>query len=184
MKLSHWAKQQGIHYQTAWKWFKEGRIKGAYQTSTDSIFVPDPAKKPEHRVVVYARVSNRARQDSLRSQAARCVDFANARGIAVNQTYSEVASGMNDARRELWRMLESRPTTVIVENKDRLTRFGFEYLKRLLEAQGCEILVLNSSNAEDEDLLKDLTSVIYSFCARLYGRRVAANKVKDIKKCL
>jgi putative resolvase len=184
MKLSKWAIQQGIHYQTAWQWFHAGQIPGAYQTDTGSIFVPDPEERTPTRVVVYARVSNRERKESLKQQADRCLAFANGRGLSVDHVYSEVASGMNDSRRELWRMLDSNPTTVIVENKDRLTRFGFTYLDRLLQARGCEVLVLHPGTTDTEDLLKDLTSVIYSFCARLYGRRRAKNKVDDIKRCL
>ena len=184
MKLSKWAKQQGIHYLTAWKWFHDGRIVGAYQTSTGSIFVPDHGTPRSSRVVVYSRVSNRERKESLRTQSDRCVSFANAKGLSVDHIYSEIASGMNDSRRELWKMLDSKPTVIVVENKDRLTRFGFEYLYRLLQKDGCEVLVLNPGDSGEEDLLKDLTSVIYSFCARLYGRRRAANKVKAIKKCL
>jgi len=73
MKLSKWATKQGIHYQTAWQWYKDGRIEGAYQTDTGSIFVQDA----DHvsipvRTVVYARVSNRERKDSLKSQSERC----------------------------------------------------------------------------------------------------------------
>ena len=184
MKLSKWAIKQGVHYQTAWQWFKDGRIDGAYQTSTGSIFVPDEQEAAPERTVVYARVSNRERKDSLKSQTERCVAFANGQGVSVDQIYAEVGSGMNDSRRELWRMLDSRPTRIVVENRDRLTRFGFVYLERLLQRQGCTVLVLNPGSNDTQDLLKDLTSVIYSFCARLYGRRRAKNKLESIKQCL
>lgn len=184
MKLSKWAKKQGIHYQTAWQWFKDGRIKNAYQTDTGSIFVPVETTENEDNTVVYARVSNRERKESLDSQITRCVNFANAKGFTVNKIYKEIASGMNDSRRELWKMLDSSPTNIIVENRDRLTRFGFVFLERLLLKQGCTLHVLNPGVNDTEDLLKDLTSVIYSFCARLYGKRRAKNKMDDIKKCL
>ena len=82
MKLSKWAKQQGIHYLTAWKWFHDGRIVGAYQTSTGSIFVPDHGTPRSSRVVVYSRVSNRESKESLRTQSDRCVSFANANKAA------------------------------------------------------------------------------------------------------
>lgn len=170
MKLSKWAIKQDVHYQTAWQWFKDGRIPGAYQTSTGSIFVPDEVPEKPERTVVYARVSNRDRKDSLNSQASRCVEFANSNGFQVAQVYKEVASDMNDSRRELWRMLDSSPTRIVVENRDRLTRFGFTYLDKLLEKQGCAICVLNPGTEDAEDLMKDLTSIIYSFCARLYGK--------------
>lgn len=70
---------------------------------------------------------------------------------------------------------------ILVENKDRLTRFGFNYLKRLLKNQGTEIIVINEAEEDRVDLIKDLCSVIYSFCARLYGMRRAANKARKIK---
>lgn len=184
MKLSKWATKQDVHYQTAWQWFKDGRIDGAYQTSTGSIFVPDKVPERPERTVVYARVSNRDRKDSLKSQAERCTEFANANGFQVDQIYKEVASGMNDSRRELWKMLDSSPTRIVVENRDRLTRFGFIYLERLLERQGCSIFVLNPGTDDTEDLMKDLTSVVYSFCARLYGKRRAKNKAEAVKQCL
>lgn len=185
MKLAAWAKQQGVSYITAWRWFQAGKISGAFQMDTGTILVPDPvAGERADRVLVYARVSNRERKASLDTQAERCVAFANARGLSVDKVYKEIASGMNDTRQELWRALNSKPTVLIVENRDRLTRFGFVYLERLLAAQGCEVMVLNQSGQDEEDLLRDLTSVIYSFCARLYGRRRAKNKLKDIKACL
>ena len=79
-------------------------------------------------------------------------------------------SGMNDNRKELWKAIDSKPTRIIVENKDRLTRFGFNYLERLLQKQGTEIVVINESEEDKEYLIKDLCSIIYSFCARLYGK--------------
>ena len=104
MKLSKWANQQGIHYLTAWKWFHDGRIEWAYRTSTGSIFVPDPVTPRSSRVVVYSRVSNRESKASRRTQSDRCVSFANAKGLSVDHIYSEIASGMNDSRWELWKM--------------------------------------------------------------------------------
>ena len=91
---------------------------------------------------------------------------------------------MNDHRRELMKMLEGNPTKVIVENKDRLTRFGFNYLDFFLKKNGCEIIVINKDNQNDTDLMKDFVSVMTSFCCRLYGMRRAINKVKKIKSDL
>ncbi len=183
MKLSHWAKQQGIHYQTAWRWFKEGRIDGSYRSESGSIFVLDKSPVSKRRVVVYARVSNRERKESLNSQADRCVSFANSRGLPVDHIYKEVGSGMNENRRELWRMIDSNPTTVIVEHRDRLARFGSHVMEKLLADRGCVLLILDPREME-EDLIRDLTSIIYSFCARLYGKRRARNKLQGIKECL
>ena len=84
---------------------------------------------------------------------------------------------MNDNRPVLNKILQSDDWDVLViENKDRLTRFGFNYINTLCETKGKKILVLNSSEDDKEDLMKDLISVIYSFSARMYGLRRRKNK--------
>lgn len=71
-------------------------------------------------------------------------------------------------------------TLIVVEHKDRLTRFGFRYLETPLRGQGRAIEVVNMADNGTEDLLADLTSIIYSFCARLYGQRRAKRKTERI----
>jgi predicted site-specific integrase-resolvase len=88
---------------------------------------------------------------------------------------------MNDNRKEFWRMLDSNPTRIVIENKDRLTRFGFNYLDKLLLRNGCSIDVMNPNSNDEQDLIKDLVSVITSFCCRLYGLRRTKKKVQQIK---
>ena len=185
MKLSQWAKKQGICYVTALTWFHKGQIPNAKQLSTGTILIDETVNiKPEERVCVYARVSNQSRKHEVQYQIDRIIEFANARGISVDKIYKEVASGMNDNRRELWKMIDSNPTIIIVENKDRLTRFGFNYLENLLKKQNCEIIVMNKDNEDERDLLQDFTSIITSFCCRLYGLRRGHNKAKQIKNNL
>jgi predicted site-specific integrase-resolvase len=185
MKLSAWAKKQGISYLTAYRWFKGGKIQGAIQYSSGTILVPDAnpeMKRSDNKCVIYCRVSNQSRKKELEYQVKRCEEFAAARGIAVEKVYKEVASGMNDRRRELIRMLDSKPSIILVENKDRLTRFGFNYLENLLSKLGCKIVVIHETNEDEQDLMKDLVSVITSFCCRLYGLRRSKNKVKKLKE--
>jgi len=185
MKLSTWAKKQGIHYQTAWKWFNEGKLPvKATQLPTGTILVEEcDTETPKHeRVVTYSRVSNHSRREELIYQVDRCVKFCNENGWSVSKSYKEVASGMNDSRKVLWDMLDSKPTKIVVENKDRLTRFGFEFIARLVP--NCEVVIMNDSETDEEDLIKDLTSVIYSFCARMYGMRRAKNKAEQCKEII
>lgn len=182
MKLSTYAKKQGVHYRTAYLWFKQGLIPGARQMPTGTILVDEQSALPpvQTRVVTYSRVSNSARRAELQYQVQRVSDFCAAKGLPVSAQYSEVASGMNDSRKQLWLMIESKPSMIVVENKDRLTRFGFEYLKRLLEKQGTQILIMNEAVTDEQDLFRDMVSVITSFCSRLYGMRRAHKKVKSI----
>jgi predicted site-specific integrase-resolvase len=70
----------------------------------------------------------------------------------------------------------------VVEHKDRLTRFGFRYLETLLRGQGRAIEVVNLAENGTEDVLADLTSIIYSLCARLYGQRRAKRKTEQLVK--
>jgi predicted site-specific integrase-resolvase len=182
IKLSDFAKRQGIAYLTAYRWFRAGRIEGSYVSSTGSIFVALPEESNnQESVVVYARVSNQSRRKELQYQVKRCLDFCSAKGLPVKDTYYEVASGMNDNRRKFWAMLESKPSVIVVENKDRLTRFGFNYLERLLKEQGCQIMVMNPNDNDEQDLMKDMVAIITSFCCRLYGLRRTKNKLDKIK---
>ena len=93
----------------------------------------------------------------------------------------EIASGVNDSRPKLLALLKDRQATrIVVEHKDRLTRFGFRYLETLLEIQGRTIEVVNVAENDKEDLIADLVAIVYSFTARLYGQRRAKRKTKRI----
>ena len=184
MKLSHWAKEKGVSYITAYRWAKAGEIDGVQFMKSGTILVNEIIEnnKINTNVVVYARVSSNDRRKELEYQVNRIIEFANSRGIIINKVYKEVASGMNDNRTQFWKMLDSNPTTIIIENKDRLTRFGFNYIKRLLQKLKVEIVVMNLDQSDETDLIKDLVSVITSFCCRLYGLRRGRNKAKLIKE--
>lgn len=188
LKLSAWAKNQGIRYQTAFRWFQTGKIPNAYQMDTGTILVRVPDEVPltsaPEKTLVYCRVSNQSRRAEMKYQEHRCLDYCAAKGYSVAKVYSEVASGMNDDRRKFWEMLDSKPSRVVIENKDRLTRFGYNYLERLLKDRGCTLEVLNPNKDDEQDLVKDLVAVITSFCCRIYGLRRMKNKLDKIKAVL
>jgi predicted site-specific integrase-resolvase len=98
--------------------------------------------------------------------------------VAVAKTVTEIGSGLNGRRRKLMRLLsDPEVTTIIVEHRDRLARFGFEYIETALMAQGRKIIVMEPGEVKD-DLVQDMIEVLTSFCARLYGKRSARNRVK------
>lgn len=188
MKLSQYAKKMGVTYQTAHKWFKEGRIDGAYQLSTGTIVVPEENEKSKRtKTIIYARVSsNEQRQTNLVTQAERLVDFCMAKGWVIDDVVKEVGSGLNDNRKQLVKMLKD-PTVkrIVVEHRDRLTRFGFHYLEILAEIEGFEIVVVNKTLDNDKnDLMSDFTVIITSFCARLYSKRRQKRKQEQLEKLL
>lgn len=183
MKLSKFAQLNSVGYQTALRWFKEGKIEGAFKSLSGGIVVPDDyftKHTANDRVVTYSRVSNQSRKKEMEYQVGRIRDFCAAQGLSISKEYKEVASGMNDNRTQLWKMLDSKPTKIVIENKDRLTRFGYNYLERLLRAQGCEIVCMNTNSSDKEDLMKDLVAIMTSFCCRLYGLRRGNTKAKKL----
>lgn len=83
-------------------------------------------------------------------------------------------------RPELQKLLnDDKITTIVIENKDRLTRFGFNYLETLLNRMNIKIIIA-SDMENNNDLIQDFISVITSFCARIYGQRRSKNNVKKI----
>ncbi len=101
----------------------------------------------------------------------------------MGEVVTEVGSGMNGRRKKLARLLaDPRATTIVVEHRDRLARFGVEHLESALSAQGRQIIVVDSSEMDD-DLIRDMTEVLTSFCARLYGRRGARNRAEKALRC-
>ena len=188
MKLSQYAKKMGVTYQTAHKWFKEGKIDGAYQLSTGTIVVPEENEKPKRtKTIIYARVSsNEQRQTNLVTQAERLVDFCMANGWVVDDVVKEVGSGLNDNRKQLVKLLKDPAVKrIVVEHRDRLTRFGFHYLEILAEIEGFEIVVVNKTLDNDKnDLMSDFTAIITSFCARLYSKQRQKRKQEQLEKLL
>jgi predicted site-specific integrase-resolvase len=182
MKLSQYAKQQGISYSTALRWWHQGVIRG-YQAPSGTIIVEadsQQARAPE-RVVIYARVSSPEHKESLERQVELLVQYCTVRGYQVAQVVKEIASGVNDSRQKLLALLKDRQATrIVVEHKDRLTRFGFRYLETLLEIQGRTIEVVNVAENDKEDLIADLVAIVYSFTARLYGQRRAKRTTERI----
>lgn len=183
MKLSQYAKQQGISYRTALRWWQAGIIKG-YQAPTGTIIVAEePPKEAQtiSRVAIYARVSSHEHRANLERQVERLEDYCAVHGYQIAMVVKEIASGVNDARPKLLALLRDPTITrIVVEQKDRLTRFGFRYLDTLLELAGRQIEVVNLAENDQEDLLADLVSIVYSFAARLYGQRRAKRKTARI----
>jgi putative resolvase len=187
MKLSQYAKKVGVTYRTAFRWWQNGQIKG-YQLPSGTIVVTEgeEAKVTQNGLVaIYARVSSHQHRANLERQTERLEDYCTVRGYQVSKVVKEIGSGVNDNRAKFLALLEDqRMTTIVVEHKDRATRFGFRYLETLLKGQGRTLEVVNLAENNREDLLTDLVSIIYSFAARLYGQRRAKRKTATIVKQL
>jgi len=184
MKLIDYARLQGISYRTAWRWYKAGRIAGQHM-DTGTILVTEPVGVREApapaKVAVYTRVSSSENKANLDSQAERLVAYCTVRGYQVSRVVKEIGSGVNDNRPKFLALLADPSIgRIVIEHKDRGTRFGFRYIETLLKTYGREIEVVNQAQNSTEDLLADLSSIVYSFCARLYGQRRAKRKTEKI----
>jgi putative resolvase len=184
MRLSQYAKQMGVTYRTAFRWFQAGKLD-AYQLDTGTIIVRDPVVPTSSQAVaLYARVSSADQKADLERQLERLRDYAAAKGYKIAKEVTELASGLNDSRPKLSKLLtDTTIGTIIIEHKDRLTRFGYHYIEQLLETQGRHLEVIFPTDTDNE-LVDDFVAVITSMAARIYGRRNSKRRAEKIKHCV
>ena len=172
VKLSKYAKLSGVSVRTLWRRIEDGSLV-VERSSTGRVFVNmEDTPRLEKKVCIYTRVSSSENKDNLERQKERLVSYCNAKGYKVYKIVSEVGSGLNDERKKLESMLLDKSITlIVVEHKDRLARFGLNYIVKLLELDNRKIEIVNPQTNDEDDLMQDFISIITSFVARLYGRR-------------
>jgi putative resolvase len=179
MKLSTYAKQLGISYDTAWRMWQRGELAGQHLPSGTIIVEAPLAATPARvqHVAVYARVSEASNRKNLEGQAERVSAFCAARGWQVAKVVKECSSGVNDQRPQFLALLaDTSITHIVVEQKDRCSRFGVASIQTLLKTQGRDLVIVNEVDHRQDDLMQDFVAIITSFTARLYGRRRASRK--------
>jgi putative resolvase len=182
IKLSEYAKNNCITYKTAWSRFMEGRLNGAFKDEFGNILVPNKDNSDYSQCAIYSRVSSNDMKENLLRQQTRLEEFAAANNYNIVSSIKEIGSGMNDNRPKLIKLLSDESwNTLIIEHKDRLTRFGFNYIETLLRSKGKKIVVLNKSDEDKKDLIEDLVSIVYSFSARIYGLRRKKTKKQIVE---
>jgi predicted site-specific integrase-resolvase len=184
MRLSEYAKKMGVTYKTAFRWWKAGKLD-AYQLDTGTVIVREPAQPQEALgIALYARVSSADQKADLTRQRDRLREYALAKGYQIAKEVSEIASGLNDQRPKLMKLLmDASIGIIVVEHKDRLTRFGFNYIEQFMQMQGRKLEVIFPSDTDNE-LVDDFVAVITSMCSRVYGRRNSKRRAEQVKKCI
>ncbi|QLE74471.1 IS607 family transposase [Streptomyces rectiverticillatus] len=182
MNLTEWAKMQGVHPQTAYRWFREGTLPVPARRVGPRTILVNVGVNTTPEVIgglgLYARVSSHDQQPDLERQVARLSEWAARAGHRVVRIESEIASGMNGSRVKAKRLLaDPDVTVVVVEHKGRLGRMNVELVEAALSATGRRLVVLDDGEADD-DLVRDMIEILTSFCARLYGRRSAKNRAE------
>ncbi|MFG3698364.1 IS607 family transposase [Micromonospora sp. NPDC047620] len=181
MNLKEWAASQGIAYITARRQYAAGTLPVPTYRLGRLIMVGEPlsgATRNAGQVVAYARVSSSEQKTDLDRQVARVTTWATGQRLAVDRVVTEVGSALNGHRKRFLALLrDPAVTTIVVEHRDRFARFGAEYVEAALAAQGRRLLVVDPAEVDD-DLVRDVTEILTSLCARLYGRRAAANRAR------
>jgi len=127
---------------------------------------------------VYARVSSSDQRSDLDGQAERVSAWLATQGITVERVVTEVGSGMNGNRPRLRSILSDPSVKILaVEHRDRFGRMNAELVESALAASGRRLMVADPSEVED-DFVRDVTDVLTSLCARLYGKRGARNRAQ------
>jgi len=184
IKLSKYAKDHSITYGTALRHYHKGILKGYQDETTKTIYIEEETKNINNtnRVVLYSRVSSSENKKNAEKQLERLRMYSLAKGYTIVEEIIEVASGLNDKRPKLEKILKKDNYDILlVEHKDRLTRFGFNYIEVLLSKSQQRVEVVNYIQEEKEDLINDLVSIITSVCARIYGQR-RKRKIEDLIK--
>jgi len=175
----------GLHPRTIQKWDKQGKIRvvrtpGGRRRIPESEIRRLQGEKGIRSIIGYARVSSSTQKDDLERQ----VEYLRQRGV--QEVITDIGSGLNEKRkgflRLLDRVLHNEVDKVVILYEDRLTRFGFDTLKRVFEAHGTTIEVLNQTDAKppQQELVEDLITIISQFSGKLYGMR--SNKQKEVVK--
>ncbi len=190
-KPKEFAEMIGVSVKTLQRWDRENILK-AYRTPkgrryyTDqqySEYTGNQAQK-SGKTLIYARVSANNQRDDLNNQVEFLKQYANAKGMIVDEVLEEVGSGL-DYNRKKWnqlidRCLNGEINSVLIAHKDRFIRFGYEWFERLLQSKGTEIIVVNNEKmSPEQELINDLISIIHGFSGRIDGLKKYKKKIKE-----
>jgi len=191
-RISEFARQVGRSASTVRRWEKEGRISAQRTASGQRYFTDADVRRvlrpgfdeAARQTVVYCRVSSPGQKDDLDSQVKAMEQFCLARGLAVDRWVTEVGGGMNLTREKLLAVMDNiergEIAILVIAHKDRLARFGFDYLEYVAEKNGCTILVANQESlSPHEEMVQDLLSIVHTFSCRLHGLRRYEKALKD-----
>ena len=182
MKLSVWAKQQGVTYKTAYRMFQAGQLPVRSEQFATGTIIVHPEAPIVRRVVLYGRVSSSDQKEDLGRQMERLRNYSASQGWQVDAEVTDIGSGLNGRRKGILKLLaDVKATHIIVEHRDRLARFGSEMVAAALEASGRQLVVVNQTENKN-DLVQDFVDVVTCLCARIYGKRAAKNRAERALK--
>ena len=180
--LKLWKDQNKIKY----KQFSPHKILYDIDSKTNDIILQSD-NIDTRKNVIYARVSCTNQKQSLDNQIELIKSYMLSNGIKVDDIYFEIASGLNENRKELSRLIRdvdnNQIKNIFITYKDRLTRFGFDYFKNMFANHNTNIIILDNKEDTNKDykfeLVEDLISIIHHYSTKLYSNR--RTKLKNIE---
>lgn len=191
-KPKDFAELLGVSVKTLQRWDRDGILK-ANRTPTDRRYYTYDqylqfkginTDNDIRDVVIYARVSTKNQKDDLRNQVEFLRQFANAKGLIVDQCIEDFGSGLNYNRKKwnklIEQVMEQKIKTIIISSKDRFIRFGYDWFEKLCGKFNTSIIVVNNEAlSPNEELVQDIVSILHVFSCRLYGLRKYKNQIKE-----
>ena len=191
-KPKDFAELLGVSVKTLQRWDRDGILK-ANRTPTDrryytyNQYLQFKGIQTENDIrdtVIYARVSTRNQKDDLQNQVEFLKQFCNAKGIIVNQCVEDFGSGLNYNRKKWNKLLDevmaNKIKTIVISNKDRFIRFGYDWFEKFCEKFNTKIIIVNNETlSPNEELVQDIISILHVFSCRLYGLRKYKNQIKE-----
>lgn len=190
-KPKEFAELIGVSVKTLQRWDNDNKLK-AYRTPTNRRYYTyeqylkytgKTDANDKRKIVIYTRVSTSNQKDDLKNQVDFLRQYANAKGIIVDEVIEDYGSGLNYNRKK-WNKLidecmENKVKTIIISHKDRFIRFGYDWFERFLNKfEVSFIIVNNESLSPQEELVQDIISILHIFSCRIYGLRKYKNKIR------
>ena len=191
-KPKDFAELLGVSVKTLQRWDRDGILK-ANRTPTDRRYYTYDqylqfkginTVEDNREIVIYARVSTRNQKDDLKNQVEFLKTFCNSKGMIVSQCIEDFGSGLNYNRKK-WNQLlnevvENKIKTIVISNKDRFIRFGYDWFEKFCEKFHTSIIVVNNETlSPNEELVQDIISILHVFSCRLYGLRKYKKQIKE-----
>lgn len=153
-KISQYARKYNVTVRTVWNWISEGKLTVEKTKTGRNLIIEDEDKQINDAVAIYARVSSSENKDNLMRQKERLENYCAAKGYKVLRVVEEVGSGLNDNRKKLESLLlDESIKKIVVEHADRFSRFGMNYIEKLLKLQGREVEIINEQSNDRDDLM-------------------------------
>jgi len=178
LKSKEFKRILGLSNQALYERRKKGQLKFKKVNNIFFYWLEENIETDTSRFnVIYCRVSNIKQKDDLDKQERVLKEYAISNGYKVDYVFKDIASGMNESRKDLNEMIklvvENKVNKVFISYKDRLTRFGYNYFEYIFKMFGTEIEVVNLTKEEDfqTELTQDLISIIHHFSMKMYSNR-------------